>query len=48
MNSNVLLKLLNKLRKRDQMEGLSSILLLFLNEKHKMLDSIYHMTLKQL
>ena len=48
MNSNVLLNLLNNLRKRDQMGGLSSSLLLFLNEKHKMLDSIYHMTLKLL
>ena len=47
----VLLNLLNKLRKRDKMQGLPSILSLFGNEFNKfnytgaqMLDSIYHMT----
>ena len=49
----VLLNLLNKLGKTDKMRGLSSILSLFRNEFNKlnntgarMLDSIYHMTLK--
>ena len=44
--------LFNKLRKRDKMRGLWSILSLFHNEFNKfnntgagMLDSIYHMTL---
>ena len=53
MNSHVLLNLLNELRKRDKMRGLSSVLSLFRNEFNKfnnagagMLDSIYHMTLK--
>ena len=53
MSAHVLLNLLNKLRKRDKMQGLSSILSLFRNEFNKfnntgaqMLDSIYHMTLK--
>ena len=53
MSAHVLLNLLNKLRKRDKMRGLSSILSLFRNEFNKfnntgtqMLDSIYHMTLK--
>ena len=47
-----LLNLSNKLRKRDKMQGLLSILLLFRNEFNKLnntgarfLDSIYHMTL---
>ena len=51
MRAHVLLNLLNKLRKRDKMRGLSSILSLFRNEFNKfnntrarMLDSIYHMT----
>ena len=51
MSACVLLKLLNKLRKRDTMRGLQSILSLFHNEFNKfnntgarMLDSIYHMT----
>ena len=51
MSVHVLLNLLNKLRKRDKMRGLPSILSLFLNEFNKfnntrarMLDSIYHMT----
>ena len=45
--------LLNELRKRDKMRGLPSILSLFCNKFNKfnytearMLDSIYHMTLK--
>ena len=51
MSDHVLLNLLNKLRKRDKMRGLPSILSLFRNEFNKfnntrarMLDSIYHMT----
>ena len=51
MSAHVLLNLLNKLRKRDKMRGLPSILSLFRNEFNKfnntgaqMLDSIYHMT----
>ena len=53
MSGHILLNLLNKLGKRDQMRGLLSILFLFRNEFNKsyktrarMLDSIYHMTLK--
>ena len=55
MNAHVLLNLLNKLRKRDKMQSLQSILhvSLFCNELNKfnntraqMLDSIYHMTLR--
>ena len=73
MNTPVLLNLLNKMRKRDKMPGLQSILSLFRNKFNKfntccgkpcilslflnlfnkfnntrarMLDSIYHMTLK--
>ena len=49
----VLLNLLNELGKSDKMRGLPSILLLFRNEFNKfnntgarMLDSIYHMTIK--
>ena len=49
MSVHVLLNLLNKLRKRDKMRGLSNILSLFPNEFNKfnntgvgMLDSIYH------
>ena len=52
MSAHVLLILLNELRKRDKMRGLTSILSLFRNEFNKfnntrarMLDSIYHMTL---
>ena len=52
MSAHVLLNLLNKLRKRDKMRGLPSILSLFLNKFNKfnntgaqMLDSFYHMTL---
>ena len=53
MSAHVLLNLSNELGKRDKMWGLPSILLLFRNEFNKfnntgarMLDSIYHMTLK--
>ena len=55
MSAHVLLNLLNELGKRDKMRGLSSILSLFCNEFNKfnktrarMLDSIYHMTLRLL
>ena len=51
LSAHVLLNLLNELRKRDIMRGLSSILSLFRIEFNKfnntgtrMLDSIYHMT----
>ena len=51
MSAHVLLILLNKLGKRDKMQGLPSIVSLFRNEFNKfnntrarMLDSIYHMT----
>ena len=53
MSAHVLLNWLNKLRKRDHLRGLPSILALFRNKFNKlnntrarMLDSIYHMTLK--
>ena len=53
MSAHVLLSLLNELGKRDKMRGLPSILSLFRNEFNKfkkirarMLDSIYHMTLR--
>ena len=53
MSAHVLLKLLNELGKRDKMRGLPSILSIFRNEFNKfnntrarMLDSIYHMTLR--
>ena len=53
MSVHVLLILLNELGKRDKMRGLPSILSLFRNEFYKfnntrarMLDSIYHMTLR--
>ena len=53
MSDHVLLILLNELGKRDKMRGLPSILSLFRNEFNKfnktrarMLDSIYHMTLR--
>ena len=53
MSAHVLLNFLNKLGKRDKMRGLPSILSLFCNKFNKlnntgarMLDSIYHMTLK--
>ena len=55
MSAHVLLNLLNKLRKRDKMRGLPSILSLFHNELNEfnntiapMLESIYHMTLRLL
>ena len=55
MSAHVLLNLLNELGKRDKMRGLPSILFLFRNEFNKfnntrarMLDSIYHMTLRLL
>ena len=55
MSAHVLLNLLNELGKRDKMRGLPSILSLFRNEFNKfnntrarMLDSIYHMTLRYL
>ena len=53
MTARVLLTLLNELGKSDQMRGLPSILSPFRNEFNKfnntgarMLDSIYHMTLR--
>ena len=53
MSAHVLLNLCNKFGKSDKMGGLPSILLLFCNKFNKfnntgarMLDSIYHMTLK--
>ena len=56
MSANVLFNLLNELGEKDKMQGLPSILsVLFHNEFNKlnntrarMLDSIYHMTLKLL
>ena len=55
MSAHVLLNLLNKFRKRDKMQGLPSILSLLHSEFNKfnntgarMLDSVYHMTLKLL
>ena len=53
MRAHVLLNLLNELGKIDKMRGLPSILSFFRNEFNKfnntrarMLDSIYHMTLR--
>ena len=55
ISAHVLLNLLNELRKRDKMRGLSSILSVFHKEFNifnntgaLMLDSINHMTLKLL
>ena len=55
MSAYVSLNLLNKLRKRDKMRGLPSILFLFCNKFNKfdntgaqMLDSYYHMTFRLL
>ena len=55
MSAHVLLILLNELRKRDKIRGLPSIFSLVCNEFNKfnnrrarMLDSIYHMTLRLL
>ena len=45
MSAHVLLNLLNKLGNRDKMRGLPSILSLFLQ---RVLDSIYHKTLRLL
>ena len=54
MSGHIFMNLLNKLRKRDKMRGLPSILSLFRKEcninkfnytRARMLDSIYHMTL---
>ena len=54
-SAHVLLNLLNELGKRDKMRGLPSILSLFRNSFNKfnntrarMLDSIYHMSLRLL
>ena len=53
MSAHVLLNLLNELGKRNKMRGLPSFLSLFRNEFNKfnnararVLDSIYHMTLR--
>ena len=53
MSVYVLLNLLNELRKRDKIQGLPSILSLFRNEfdqfnntRARMLDYIYHVTLR--
>ena len=55
MSAHGLLNLLNELGKRDKIRGLPSILSLFRNKFNKfnntrarMLDSIYHMTLRLL
>ena len=55
MSAHVLLNLLNELGKGDKMRGLPTILFLFRNKFNKfnntrarMLDSIYHMTLRLL
>ena len=55
ISAHVLLNLLNELRKRDKMRGLPSILSLFRNKFNKLnntrariLDSIYHLTLRLL
>ena len=55
MSAHVLLILLDELKKRDKMRGLPSILSLFHNEFDKfnntgarILDSVYHMTLRLL
>ena len=55
MSAHILLNLLYKLRKRDEMHGLTGTLSLFRNKFNKfnntearMLDSIYYMTLKYL
>ena len=53
MSAHLLLNSLNELGKRDKIQGLPGILSLFHNEFNKfnntrarMLDSIYHMTLR--
>ena len=55
MSAHVLLKLLNRLGKRDKMRGLPSILSLFRNKFDELnytgarvKDSFYHMTLRLL
>ena len=55
MSAHVVLNLLNELGKRDKMRGLPSHSSFFRNEFYKfnntrarMLDSIYHMTLRSL
>ena len=55
MSAQVLLNLLNESRKRDKMRGLQSILILFAtsinifnNTGARMLDYMYHVTLKLL
>ena len=55
MSAHVLLNLLNELMKRDKTRGLPNVLSLFRNDFNKfnntgarMLDSIYHMTLRLL
>ena len=55
MSAHVLLNLLNELKKSDKMRGLVNMLSLFHNESNtfnntgaRMLDTIYHMTLKLL
>ena len=55
MIAHVLLNLLNELGKRDKMRGMPSILSLFRNSfskfnntRERMLESIYHMTLRLL
>ena len=55
MSAHVLLNLLNELGKRDKMRGLPCISTLFLNKFNefnntgaRILDSIYHMTLRLL
>ena len=55
MSVHVLSNILNELGKRDKIRGLPSILSLFRNEfnqfnstRARMLDSIYHMTLRLL
>ena len=55
VSAHVLLNLLNELGKRDKMRGLPSILSLprnefnkFNNTRARLLDSVYHMTLRLL
>ena len=55
MSAHVLLNLLNELKKRDKMRGLPSILSLFRfkynkfnNTRARMLETIYHSTLRKL
>ena len=48
MSAHVLLNLLNELGKRDKMRGLPSAFNKFNNTRARMLDSIYHMTLRLL